>query len=104
MSSFKDILRMDIEKTFMNINEFAEKHRWNKGEIVCIEDDETLIAKYSAEFELLPQGSHLIYVSCTQFSKNPIINEVVVYDGTLYTIDEVHINCGIFTIFLKRKG
>lgn len=98
---FKDSLLNDIERVFFNLDEFAESCSWNKRNIVAIIDDESLIRKYSSEFEVLTQGSHLIYVDKSQLEDDQNIGDVVVFNNNLYTINEIKEENGILSIFLN---
>jgi hypothetical protein len=97
--SFKDSAINDLN-IFFNTDEFAEECTWNKLSIKAIIDDDSLIRKYSAEFSSLSQGSHLIYVTESQFVKIPYVSEVVVFNNNTYTIDEIKRELGMLVIFL----
>lgn len=103
---FKESLQHDLETTFFNLDEFAEEYSWQKGTINGILDSDDLIKKYSAEFDALPQGSHLLYVSKSQFTENglelPSINSTVVFEHNLYTVNEIKKESGMVAIFLYR--
>jgi len=102
MSAFKDMVANDIESVFLNLDEFADKHLWDGKELVCVVDDDTMIEKYSAEFDLLPKGSHLVYASAASFEKRPQVSSVVRFDKIIYTIDEIEEQMGMYRIFLAR--
>lgn len=97
---FKENALNDLEKVFFNLNEFAEECSWNKETIIAVIDDDDLIRKYSAEFEVLPQGSHLIYVAAGQFNKMPLVSSVVVFNYNTYTVNEIKNETGMLAIFL----
>lgn len=99
---FKETLKYDLNKVFFNMDEFAEEYTWDKGKITAIVDDDDLIKKYSSEFEALSQGSHLIYVAESQFSKHPNVNDAHVFNGNLYTINEIKNEAGMLVIFLNN--
>lgn len=100
--SFKETIIGDLDKVFFSTDEFAEECSWNKSMIKAIIDDDNLIHKYSAEFSILPQGSHLIFVALNQFSKQPNINDVVAFNNNLYTINEIKNEYGMLAIFLSN--
>lgn len=99
--SFKDDLLDDLNKVFFNSDEFAEGCTWNQYRIKAIIDDESLIRKYSAEFQNLNQGSHVIYVTENQFSSIPQLNDAVVFNNNLYSVNELKREDGMLTIFLE---
>ncbi len=98
---FKESLEDDLDRVFFNTNEFADKYQWNTKEITAVVDDDSLIRKYSSEFEALGQGGRMVFVSEKQFTTLPIMNEVVVFDYNTYTIDEVKTDAGMLCIFLR---
>lgn len=99
---FKDILKRDLETTFFNLGEFAERHKFNNNVITAVIDDDTLMAKYSSEFESLPKGSHCIMTPIRCFAEKPAVNSAVRFDGGLYVIDEISEEAGMYIIFLAR--
>jgi hypothetical protein len=98
---FRESLQEDIENTFFSTDEFAEACSWNKKNIIAIVDDDSLIRKYSSEFEALGQGAHLVYVSENQFDIRPNLNDAVVFNNNLYTINEIKNEKGMLSIFLE---
>lgn len=108
MGIFKDMLSQDIENVFFDEDEFVSKHRLDDFIINAIEDDEGLISKYSAEFQAMSSGSHLVYVPKTELEgtkyASPASNMAVIYDGILYTINEVKDVDGIWLLFLERSA
>jgi hypothetical protein len=99
--SFKDSMTDDL-KVFLNTDEFAEECSWDKSTIIAIVDDDNLMQKYSEEFSILPQGSHLVYAAENQFIVIPGINEVHVFNHNTYTINEIKHESGMFAIFLSN--
>lgn len=102
MSAFKDMVKKDIDSIFLNLDEFGEKHSWDGVELQCVVDDDTMIQQFSAEFDLLPKGSHLIYANADSFAKRPQVSSVVRFDKIIYTIDEIEEQMGMYRIFLAR--
>ncbi len=100
--SFKESLDDDLSKVFFNMDEFAEECSWDKSKIVAIIDDDDLIRKYSEEFSILPQGSHLLYAAKNQFISMPYVGEVHVVNHNTYTINEVKSELGMLAIFLSN--
>ena len=102
--SFKESIADDLIHVFFNQDEFSEQCTWNNNTISCVIDDESLIRKYSAEFDELPQGSHMVFLIESEVSKKlkkqPRINDVVVFNGNTYTINEVKKESGLITVFL----
>ena len=107
MSAFKEMIDADIKGVFINLDEFAEIHKWNSGtgksyEIHAVLDDDILIRKYSAQYEFLGQDSHMLFASAADFVKKPKISDAVRLDGVLYTVDRIEEDMGMYTIFLIK--
>lgn len=102
MSAFRDMMHRDIDKVFLNLDDFADEHTWDGVKIKCVVDKDSLIKEYSSEFETLPRGSHLVYASAESFSKRPQVNAAVRFDNNIYTIDEVTDAVGMYIIYLAR--
>jgi len=102
--SFKDSIAYDLIHVFFNQSEFSEQCTWNNKKISCVIDDDSLIRKYSAEFDELPKGSHMVFLRESEVSEKlkrpPKVNDVVVFNGNTYTINEVKKESGLITVFL----
>lgn len=107
---FKEMVASDIDDVFENLDEFAETYKWNGGSgatytITAVIDDDKLMKEYSAEFELLPTGSHLLHVAANQFKTPPTVGSVIKFNNNIYTVNEIIDNIGMLDIFLARgKG
>lgn len=108
MGKFKDMLEQDIQKVFFNTDELSGLHRFDDFTVNVIEDDEGLICKYSVEFQAMTSGSHLLYVPKSELIgtkyEHPTTNMAVLYDGNLYTVNEVKDVEGIWLLFLERNS
>lgn len=100
--AFKDMLQDDLDNIFFSQDEFAEQCTWNKSTITAIVDDESMIRKYSAEFDVLPQGSHLIYLKENELHTKPNVNDSVCFNNNLFVINEVKSENGMLSIFLAN--
>lgn len=110
MSAFKDMVQSDIEGVFINLDEFADVHKWNGGsgatyDIKAVLDDDILIRQYSSQYDFMGQDSHLLYSPAAGFTKKPRNGDAVRLDGNLYTVDKIEEDMGMYAIFLIRgKG
>lgn len=107
MGKFKDMLEQDIRNVFFNEDEFSGQHRFDDFVVNAIEDDDGLICKYSAEFQAMASGSHLLYVPKSELAgtkyEEPAVNMEIVYDGNLYTVNEIKDVEGVWLLFLERN-
>ena len=108
MGKFKDMFEQDLQDVFFNPDEFSDTHRLDDFNINCIEDDDGLICKYSAEFQAMSTGSHLLYVPKSELAgtryESPKTNMEILYDGNLYNVNEVKDVDGVWLIFLERNS
>lgn len=100
--SFKSDIEEDIFDVFFDMDEFAELKKYDGSDVHVVEDDESLMRKYSSEFEALAAGSHMILVPAKELNRQPKANDAVIYDGGLYTVDEVKYEMGVYLIFLNK--
>ena len=107
MSAFKDMVAVDIEGVFINLDEFADTHTWNDGsgptyQIKAVLDDDVLIRQYTSQFEFFGQDIHMIYSPAAGFKKKPKNGDAVHLDGNLYTVDRIEEDMGMYALFLTR--
>jgi len=100
--TFKEIIQNDCLGLFCNLDEYGEKHRWDAITITCVIDDDSLMREYSSEFELLPKGSHHVFIPASELPARPQAGSVVRFDGVIYTVDEVRDEMGMYVVFLGR--
>lgn len=110
MNTFKDMVDADIERVFINPDEFADTYSWNGGsgptyKIKAVLDDDVLIRQYSSQFEFFGQDIHMIFSPAAGFKKKPKQGDAVRFEGNLYTVDRIEEDMGMYAIFLIRgKG
>lgn len=100
--ALKDYFESDLQNIIFNTDEFAEEHRWNNQTIKVVVDDDSLMKNYQAAFQLLPKGSHRVLVPASQLLKKPKTGAVVMFDGEVYTIEDVDDQQGMYVIHLAR--
>lgn len=100
--SFKEIVENDLLGIFCNMDEYGERHKWDAKEISCVIDDDSMMREYSSEFELLPKGSHHVFIPCSELASRPQAGAVVRFDGGIYTVDEIKEDMGMYDIFLAK--
>lgn len=103
MKTFKEIMQEDIKNVFFNPDEFAQECMWNGQPVQAIVDDDSMIAKYSSEFEFLAEGSHMVMLPADELPEAPKAGSVVNFDGNLYEIHQTDVQCGVYLIFLNRR-
>ena len=101
--SFKECLHNDLDNTFFNDDEFAEKIRIDGEDILIIKDDEKLSEFNSKLSEELAEGELLFYAKISDFEEELFVGKEVVYKNSYYIISSVSENEGLYTVVLVAK-
>lgn len=108
MSSFKDIIKQDIKNTFMNDDEFSDKHLIDGKEMSVIVDGIELLErekKLKDKAEGLFLKQKLIYVAAEDFGPLPRIGRIIKLDKSDYKILDAIAENGMYSLTLEAyKG
>lgn len=97
---FKEQTKKDLG-TFLNIDEFGEKHVINKKELNIIIDNETLKERTKKEYEGIFVGDILYFVKASDYGLPPKAEEIQIFDGRQYKVFDVNIQNGVYEIILQ---
>ena len=92
MRSFKEQLEKDFDGTFFNLDEFAELHTIDGNEIPVVVDNETLIQLNmgkTVNSDGIFTDSIIIFVQKKYLDYEPVIGQVMDFDGVTYPVDNV---------------
>ncbi|MBQ8023232.1 MAG: hypothetical protein SPL83_10330 [Succinivibrio sp.] len=103
MSAFKDAIANDIDKTFFNLDEFSDVHKYEGQSIKCLVDDDRLDTA-SGSFANGGVFEHLteLYVSEEAIGA-PVKGQSVTLDGVKYVVRSVSIEYGVIRIVLADE-
>lgn len=104
MRSFKDQLEMDFDNTFFNLNEFAEIHDIDGEKIPIVVDNDTLLQLNlgkTADSDGIFQDNRMFFVQKKYMPDQPVIDQIMEFDGESYRIGSVLEDFGGYTIILK---
>ena len=104
MRSFKEQLEKDFDDTFFNLDEFAELHTIDGNEIPVVVDNEALLSLNmgkTVETDGIFTDSIIIFVQRKYLDYEPVIGQVIEFDGVTYPIDNVLSDTGGDTIILR---
>lgn len=108
MSSFKDIIKQDIKNTFMNEDEFSDKHIIDGKEMSVIVDGFELLErekKLKDKTDGLFLKQKLIYVAAEDFGPLPRIGRVIKLDKSDYKLIDAIAENGMYSLTLEAyKG
>jgi len=104
-SLFQDQLVADLNKVFLNLNEFAEMHNINGIEVSCIIDTDSTqplragIAKYDGTFK----ETIMLFISESNLPNEPkpAYNQRIIVDKHNYRIMHVDLNNSLYEILLE---
>lgn len=107
MRSFKEQLEKDFKDTFFNLNEFAEIHNVDGDDIPVVVDNETLLQLNlgkTVDSDGIFENSKMFFVQKEHISDQPVIDQVMEFDGEVYQVGNVLEDFGGYTIILKGNA
>lgn len=106
MASFKDILRQDVERVFMNTDEFAALHTVNGKQIPVMVDENELIErekKAKSKMDGIYVRATLIYVEAKYIGALPPVGSAFILDGRTYKVIDAVNESGLYSIHLEAN-
>lgn len=107
MRSFKDQLEKDFDNTFFNLNEFAEIHDIDGKKVPIVVDNETLLQLNlgkTADSDGIFQDNRMFFVLKKYLDYEPVIGQIMEFDGEPYQIGNVLEDFGGYTIILRGNA
>lgn len=104
--SFKEVMKDDVNNTFMNVDEFADMHTVDGKEIPVLVDDNEIIErekKMKSNMDGVYVKQKLIYVKADDFGPLPAIGRQIVFDGKRYMVTDSTDEGGVYTITMEAK-
>lgn len=98
--SLKELISEDVRKVFLNFNDFAEIHKINGANILCVIDKDNTHMRSSGgrRTEGVREDSFFVYIDSREFVKKPSPHERIDIDGKSYFIRDIADENGIFVI------
>ena len=104
--SFKDVLKDDVNSTFMNLDEFADTHIVDGKEIPVIIDENEIIErekKMKSNMDGVYVKQKLIYVKANDFGALPAISRAIMLDGKRYIVIDAIDEQGVYSITMESN-
>lgn len=102
---FKDLIRMDNQRVFLNPEEYGEEHLISGRRMSIIIDDNEMIEREKRRVQEYRQGIYtrqvLFYVSEREFGRLPAPGRSLELDGKNYIITDAVNEDGIYSISLE---
>ena len=107
MPSFKEIIRQDNKKVFLNFDEFGEYHNVGGKELLVMVDENEQIERDKRYKSTLTEGlfmrQFLFYVLEEDFGFLPAPGRVLKFDGKNYTVSDSANEGGILSISMEAN-
>lgn len=104
--SFKEVMKDDVNNTFMNVDEFADMHTVDGKEIPVLVDDNEIIErekKMKSNMDGVYVKQKLIYVKADDFGPLPAIGRQIVFDRKRYMVTDSTDEGGVYTITMEAN-
>lgn len=104
--SFKEVMKADVDSTFMNLDEFADMHTVDGKEIPILVDDNEIIErekKMKSNMDGVYVKQKLIYVKAGDFGALPAIGRQIMFDGRGYLVTDSTDEQGIYAITMEAN-
>jgi hypothetical protein len=104
--SFKDVLKDDVNNTFMNLDEFADTHIVDGKEIPVIIDENEIIErekKMKSNMDGVYVKQKLMYVKADDFGALPAIGRAIMLDGKRYIVIDAVDEQGVYSITMESN-
>lgn len=102
MSAFKDAVKADIKRVFINPLEFADEHEINGDAVLAVVDRDVIKERQQPTATDYAEGVFmeeiLVYVEADDLPRKPVKGELMTLDGERYLVKEVAENMGVLEI------
>ena len=102
--TFKDILKQDIDNTFLNVYEFSDIHNVDGKDMPVQVDDNEIIEREKKEkshMDGIYVKQKLIYVKQKDFGALPAIGRQIMLDGKRYLVVDSTDEYGVYSITIE---
>lgn len=103
---FKDVIKADVHRVFLNVDEFSDMHTINGVEMpVQIDSNEQIERekRFNQNMDGIYKNQKLIYVSASDFGPMPKQGSVLIMDKRTYRVADAIDEGGIYSITLEAN-
>lgn len=101
MSAFKDCIKHDITRVFINLDEFADYHNIDGVNIGCIVDKD-LTSEFAGAALGVFINTITLYIREGDISA-PVEGEIISLDGSLHLVKSVSVEGGVLVIVAEAN-
>lgn len=106
MSAFKEIIKDDVYRTFLNLDEFSDIHTVNGKEMATQIDTNEQIERekrMSQNVDGVYMNQKLIYVAASDFGPMPKQGSILTLDGKVYRVADAVDEYGVYSITIEAN-
>lgn len=103
---FKDVIRADVHKAFLNTEEFSDMHMINGTEMAVQIDSNEQIERekrYNQNMDGVYKNQKLIFVAASDFGPLPKQGSLLIMDKRTYRVADAIDEDGIYSITLEAN-
>ena len=103
---FKDVIRADVHKAFLNTEEFSDMHMINGTEMAVQIDSKEQIERekrYNQNMDGIYKNQKLIFVAASDFGPLPKQGSLLIMDKRTYRVADAIDEDGIYSITLEAN-
>lgn len=103
---FKDVIKADVHKVFLNVEEFSDTHVINGVEMpVQIDSNEQIERekRFNQNMDGIYKNQKLIYVAASDFGPMPKQSSILTMDKRTYRVADAIDEDGIYSITLEAN-
>lgn len=103
---FKDVIRADVHKAFLNTEEFSDMHMINGIEMAVQIDSNEQIERekrYNQNMDGIYKNQKLIFVAASDFGPLPKQGSLLIMDKRTYRVADAIDEDGIYSITLEAN-
>lgn len=103
---FKDVIKADVHKVFLNVEEFSDTHVINGVEMpVQIDSNEQIERekRYNQNMDGIYKNQKLIFVAASDFGPLPKQGSLLIMDKRTYRVADAIDEDGIYSITLEAN-
>lgn len=103
---FKGVIRADVHKVFLNIEEFSDMHMINGTEMAVQIDSNEQIERekrYNQNMDGIYKNQKLIFVAASDFGPLPKQGSLLIMDKRTYRVADAIDEDGIYSITLEAN-
>ena len=101
--SLKDRMFSDIDRVFLNLEDFGESHTIDNKLVVCMIDDDALKIRSGSNELSVSESTLLLFAKESDLPKRKVAGEDLLIDGRVYIVDDWKVNLGIAEIVLHQN-